>query len=63
MEPDGVFKDAPEPMAPTHTTKIIDKKEQEYINEYEEIKPIVTQDNFSLTFLPLHLHFLISCYQ
>ena len=39
MEPDGVFKDAPEPMAPTHTTKIIDKKEQEYINEYEEIKP------------------------
>ena len=45
MEPDGVFKDAPEPMAPTHTTKIIDKNEQEYIDEYEEIKPNVVQKN------------------
>lgn len=45
MEPDGIFKDAPEPMAPTHTTKIIDKNEQEYIDEYEEIEPVVTQEN------------------
>lgn len=44
MEPDGQFKDAPEPMAPTHTTKIIDKNEQEYIDEYREIEPNVTQD-------------------
>ena len=44
MEPDGNFKDAPEPMAPTHTTKIVDKDEQEYIDEYQEIKPTVTQE-------------------
>jgi len=38
VEPDGVFKSAPEPMAPTHTTKIVDKDEDEYIDEYEEIR-------------------------
>ena len=45
MEPDGAFKVALEPMAATHTTKIIDKNEQEYIDEYEEVEPNVVQEN------------------
>lgn len=45
VEPNGVFKDAPEPMAPTHTTKTVDKGEDEYIKEYQEVEPVVTQDN------------------
>ena len=45
MEPKGDFKDAPEPMAPTHTTKIVAKDEQEYIDEYQEIEPVVSQED------------------
>ena len=45
VEPDGVFKSAPEPMAPTHTTKIVDKDEDEYIDEYEEIHPNVKESD------------------
>ena len=45
MEPEGDFKDAPEPMAPTHTTKIVAKDEQEYIDEYQEIEPVVSQED------------------
>ncbi|MBY7142864.1 discoidin domain-containing protein [Virgibacillus sp. NKC19-3] len=45
LDPDKEFPDYPEPNSPDHETKIIDKNESEYSDEYGSIKVDIDEDS------------------